>query len=143
MKTHAVIQTEYFDADAIAMRTEFPEPAKKPLFNDSKGFFVPTTKLKEPMRNRNCCLQVGWGFMTAGMIPQAYKLPPEPYLDAYQKLEEKDINLNFLVLEMAFIYKPGDFEDDSYYIPSKTKCNNSENCTKFSYMIEYPRITYS
>ena len=77
--------------------------------------------------------------MTASMIPKAYKLPPEPYLDAYEKLEEKDITLNFLLLEMAFIYKPGDFEDDSYYIPSKTRCNNSENCTKFKYNDpEYP-----
>ncbi len=138
-ETGAVIQTEYFDADAIAMRTEFPDPAKKPLFNDSKGFFYAYNETEGTYEKSKLLSSSGMGFMTAGMIPQAYKLPPEPYLDAYQKLEEKDINLNFLVLEMAFIYKPGDFEDDSYYIPSKTKCNNSENCTKFSYNDpEYP-----
>ena len=79
------------------------------------------------------------GFMFASMIPKHYKLPPEPYLEAYGKLEEKDLKLNFMILEMAFIYNPSDFEDDSYYIPSKTKCNNSDNCTKFSYNDpEYP-----
>jgi len=73
------------------------------------------------------------------MIPQAYKLPSEPYLDAFGKLQEKDIELNFLMLEMAFIYKPSHFEDDSYYTASKTKCNDSNNCTKFSYNDpEYP-----
>ena len=37
-ETDAVIQTEYFDADNIAMRTEFPDPTTKPLFNDSRRF---------------------------------------------------------------------------------------------------------
>jgi hypothetical protein len=138
-ETDAVIQTEYFDADAIAMRTEFPDPAKKPMYNDSKGFFYAYNETEGTYEKSNMMSLGQVGFMTASMIPQAYKLPPGPYLNAYEKLEEKDITLNFLLLEMAFIYKPGDFEDDSYYIPSKTKCNNSENCTKFSYNDpEYP-----
>jgi len=73
------------------------------------------------------------------MIPQAYKLPSEPYLDAFGKLEEKDISLNFLILELAFIYKPGDFKNDPYYISSRTRWNNSDSCIKFSYNDpEYP-----
>ena len=59
-ETDAVIQTEYFDADAIAMRTEFRAQHKNPYFMIAKVFSMPTTKLKEPMRNRNCCLQVEW-----------------------------------------------------------------------------------
>lgn len=132
-ETNAVIHTQYFDADVIAMRTEFPDPSKKPMYHDSKGYaygYDETERTYEKMKLMSSGMT---GFMTAGMITKYYKLPPEPYFDAFQKLEEKDITLNFLVLEMAFIYKPSDFEDDSYYTPSKIKCNNSNNCIRFSY----------
>lgn len=132
-ETNEVIHTQYFDADAIAMRTEFPEKARKPIYHDSKGF---TYSYNENLGNyeKMKLLSSGMmGFMTAGMIPQYYKLPSEPYLDAFGKLEEKEIALNFLILELAFIYSPSDFEDDSNYTPIKTTCNNSNNCIKFKY----------
>lgn len=138
-ETNNIIHTQYFDADVIAMRTELPDPTKKPLFHDSKGFIYAYNEKIGSYEKSKLLSSGGIGFMTANMIPQAYKLPPEPYLDAFGKLQEKDITLNFLVLEMAFIYKPGHFEDDSHYTVSKTKCNSSNNCTKFIYNDpEYP-----
>lgn len=138
-ETNAVIHTQYFDADNIAMRTEFPDPSKKPLFHDSEGFAYAYNETIGSYEKSKLLSSGGIGFMTASMIPQAYKLPPEPYLEAFSALQEKEITLNFLVLEMAFIYKPSHFEGDSYYTPSKTKCHGSNNCTKFSYNDpEYP-----
>lgn len=137
--TKAVIHTQYFDADNIAMRTEFPDPSKKPLFHDSEGFAYAYNEKAGSYEKSKLLSSGGIGFMTASMIPKFYKLPPNPYLEAFGKLQEKDIVLNFLILEMAFIYKPGDFEDDSYYTPSKIKCNNSVNCIRYSYNDpEYP-----
>ncbi|WP_445737363.1 hypothetical protein [Mariniflexile sp.] len=134
----AVIHTQYFDADAIAMRTEFPDPTKKPLFHDSKGYAYAYNEESGYVKVKLAPSDM-MGFMTASMIPQAYKLPAQPYLEAFSALAEKEISLNFLILELAFIYKPSHFEDDSYYTPSKTKCNNSNTCTKFSYNDpEYP-----
>ncbi len=138
-ETEAVIQTQYFDADAIAMRTEDVSGQTKPMFHDSKGYFYAYNQELSSYEKATLLSSGMMGFMTASMIPQAYKLPPQPYLEVFRALEEKDIALNFLILELAFIYKPNHFEDDSYYTPSKTKCNNSDNCTKFSYNdSEYP-----
>ena len=130
---NAVIHTQYFDADKIAMRTEYPDQATKPLFHDREGFAYAYNEKSGSYEKSKLLSSGGMGFMTASMIPQAYKLPPKPYLDAFGKLHEKDITLNFLVLEMAFIYKPGDFENNSSYTPSKTRCNNSDNCIRFTY----------
>ena len=138
-ETNAVIHTQYFDADAVAMRIELPDPSQKPMFQDRKGLIYTYNEKERVYEKFSLAPSSSMGFMMASMLPQSYKLPPEPYLEAYGKLEEKDITLNFMVLEMAFVYKPSDFEDDTYYIPSKTKCNNSDNCTKFSYNDpEYP-----
>jgi len=138
-ETSAVIHTQYFDADVIAMRTEFPEKGKKPMFHDREGFAYAYNEKIGSYEKMKLLSSGGMGFMTAGMIPQYYKLPAEPYLEAFGKLEEKDIALNFLILEMAFIYKPSHFEDDSNYTPIKTTCNNSDNCKKFKYNDpEYP-----
>jgi hypothetical protein len=138
-ETNEVIHIQYFDADNIAMRTELPDPSKKPMFHDSKGYAYAFNEKTFGYEKVKLISSGMMGFMTAGMIPQYYKLPPDPYLDAFGKLQEKDISLNFLILELAFIYKPGDFEKDPYYIRSITMCNNSDSCIKFSYNDpEYP-----
>ena len=138
-ETDEVIHIQYFDADHIAMRTELPDPSKKPLFHDSKGYVYGYNETTVGYEKTKLMSSGMMGFMTAGMIPQTYKLPSEPYLDAYGKLQEKEIALNFLILELAFIYKPSDFENDPYYIRSITRCNNSDSCIKFSYNDpEYP-----
>jgi hypothetical protein len=137
--TNAVIHTQYFDADVIAMRTEFPGNSKRPMFHDSKNYIYAYNETTGNYEKMTIISSGMMGFMMASMIPQAYKLPPGPYLDAFKALEEKEIALNFLILELAFIYKPSHFEDDSNYTPSKSTCNNSPNCTTFIYTDpEYP-----
>lgn len=138
-ETSDVIHTQYFDADAIAMRTEFPDKLKKPLFHDREGCFYAYNEKVKSYEKIKLLPSGMMGFMTAGMIPQYYKLPSQPYLEAFSALEEKEIALNFLILELAFIYNPSHFDDDSNYTPIKTACNNSDNCIKFKYNDpEYP-----
>lgn len=132
-ETNDIVHTQFFDAETIAMRTEFPGNTEKPLFQDRKGFIYGYNDEAASYEKRTLVSSGMMGFMMAGMIPQAYKLPADPYLEAFQALEEKEIAISFLVLELAFVYKPSHFQDDPYYIPSKTTCNNSNSCIKFSY----------
>lgn len=138
-ETDAVIHTQHFDADVIAMRTEFPDTKQMPLFHDREGFVYAYNEGEGVYEKTAILPSSSMGFMMASIVPQFYKLPSEPYLEAYEGLQEKEIALNFMILELAFIYNPSHFEGDSDYTPSKTRCNNSGNCTKFSYNDpEYP-----
>ncbi len=135
----AVVQIQYFDAETIAMRTKAPGNSEKPLYQDSKGYIYGYNDKIGSYEKRTLMSSGMMGFMMAGMVPKYYKLPPEPYLDAFGKLEEKEITISFLILELAFIYKPIHFEDYPYYIPSKIKCKQSDNCIKYTYNDpEYP-----
>ena len=126
-----LVQTNFFDSDVVAMRTEMNNNPN-PIYHDSKGDFYAynTDGYYEKASILPPSLM---GFMMAGMIPQAYNLPPEPYLEAFQALEEIDSGLNFLILEMAFIYKPGHFTDNENYTSERVKCNGSSECIRFNY----------
>ncbi|WP_411768902.1 hypothetical protein [Winogradskyella sp. A3E31] len=138
-ETDAVVHTQYFDAESIAMRTEIPGNREKPLYQDRQNYIYGYNDEIEQYEKRTLASSGMMGFMMAGMIPQYYKLPPKPYLEAFTVLEEKGITISFLILELAFIYKPSHFENDPYYTLSKTKCNNSASCIKYTYNDpEYP-----
>lgn len=109
-----ITQIMFFDADVIAMRTE-QTGNPKPLFHDRKGFAYAYNDGEGYYEKASILPSSSMGFMMAGLIPQAYKLPSEPYLEAFQALQEKEIGLNFLMLELAFIYKPSHFMDDDNY----------------------------
>lgn len=126
------IQTLFFDADVIAMRVE-SETQPKPLYQDSAGMMYAYNESEGYYEKASILPASSMGFMMAGMVPQAYKLPPEPYLEAFSALQELDLSISYLVLELAFIYKPHHFTDDDYYIPEKVSCNGSNNCTRFNY----------
>ena len=126
-----LVQTSFFDKEVIAMRTEMNNNPN-PIYHDSHGDFYAynTDGYYEKASILPPSLM---GFMMAGMIPQAYNLPPEPYLEAFQALEEIDSGLNFLILEMAFIYKPSHFADNENYKSESVKCNGSSDCIRFNY----------
>jgi hypothetical protein len=129
-----ITQVMFFDAGVIAMRTEQTDNPK-PLFHDRKGFVYGYNDSKGYYEKASILPSSSMGFMMASMIPQAYKLPSEPYLEAFQALQEKEIGLNFLILELAFIYKPSHFMDDENYIQEKVTCNGANNCVRFNYNI--------
>ena len=126
-----LVQTSFFDKEVIAMRTEMSSNPN-PIYHDSKGDFYAynTDGYYEKASILPPSLM---GFMMAGMIPQAYNLPPEPYLEAFSALEEIESGLNFLILEMAFIYKPSHFTDNENYTPERVTYNGRSDCIRFNY----------
>ncbi len=127
-----LVQTLFFDKEVIAMRTE-QSNNPNPIYHDSKGDFYAYNTDEGYYEKASILPPSLMGFMMAGMIPQAYNLPPEPYLEAFQALEEIDSGLNFLILEMTFIYKPSHFTDNENYTLEKVKCNGSSECIRFNY----------
>jgi len=133
-----LVQTAYFDAETIAMRTEVNDSSTKPLYHDDKGKVYAYNDTDGQYENMTLLPSSSMGFMVAGLTTQVYKLPQEPYFEAYKALEDAGSGLNFLVLEMAFIYKPSHFKSDNY-TPVKVACSRSSDCVRFSYNDpEYP-----
>lgn len=127
-----LVQTSYFDAETIAMRTEqVVDP--KPIYHDDKGKFYAYDIEEGHYKTMKLLPSSSMGFMMGGITTQVYKLPSDPYFEALQALEKIDSGLNFIILEMAFIYKPIHFEDDANYTPQKIACSGSNNCVRFNY----------
>lgn len=126
-----LMQTAYFDKETIAMRTD-SKANPKPIYHDRKGKFYAFNEKLNQYESVSLLPASSMGFMMAGMIPQFYKLPQSPYLNAFEALAKMDIAINFYVLELAFIYEPKHFEDTDAYTKSITRCA-SGSCTKFSY----------
>ena len=127
-----LIQTLFFDKEVIAMRTE-QSNIPNPIYHDSKGNFYAYNTDEGYYEKASLLPPSLMGFMMAGMIPQAYNLPPEPYLEAFQALTDIDSGLNFMVLELSFIYKPIHFADNENYTQEKVTCNGSNSCVRFNY----------
>lgn len=126
-----LVQTSFFDADVIAMRTEMVANPKD-IYHDSKGKFYAFNDDSGQYETMALLPASSMGFMTAGMTSQVYKLPPTPYFQAFEALSKLDIALNFLILEMAFVYEPKHFEGNDLYQPSQVNCGGN-SCTRFSY----------
>lgn len=130
-KDGQLVQTSFFDAEAIAMRTQ-QVSFKDPIYHDSKGYIYAFDDQTNSYKKVNLLPGSSMGFMTAGMTTQVYKLPQEPYFEAFEVLSEKDIALNFLVLEMAFIYKAQHFEGNENYRLQNVPCFPNV-CKRFIY----------
>src|SRR6056300_1206407 len=127
-----LVQTAYFDADVIAMRTE-QIGQSYPIFHDDKGKFYAYSEDEGQYKTMKLLPTSSMGFMTAGMITQAYKLPHEPYFNALTALEDIGSGLNFLVLEMAFVYKPEHFKNNPNYTLENITCLESKTCSRYNY----------
>ncbi|MBJ6368977.1 hypothetical protein [Snuella sedimenti] len=133
-----LVQTAFFDSEVIAMRTEQVNN-EKPIYHDDTGKFYAYNNEKGYYETMKLLPSSSMGFMTAGLTTQVYKLPQQPYFEAFKALESIGSGLNFLILEMAFIYKPDHFNDSNSYTPEKVPCNGSENCIRFNYNFpDYP-----
>ncbi|MFL1013526.1 hypothetical protein [Flavisericum labens] len=127
-----LVQTAYFDADVIAMRTE-QIGQSYPIFHDDKGKFYAYSEDEGQYKTMKLLPTSSMGFMTAGMTTQAYKLPHEPYFNALTALEDIGSGLNFLVLEMAFVYKPEHFKNNPNYTLENITCLESKTCSRYNY----------
>lgn len=131
-KDGQLVQTSFFDADVIAMRTK-QESNPNPIYHDKKGMLYGYNDNEGRYEKMSILPASSMGFMMAGMTTSVYKLPAEPYYKAFEFLSDKDIALNFLVLELAFIYKPQHFMDDDLYSAQNVTCNGIEKCIRFNY----------
>ncbi|WP_242087365.1 hypothetical protein [Aestuariivivens sediminis] len=132
----ALVQTSYFDKETIAMRTE-SKANPKPLYHDRSGKFYAYDADIDRYKTMALLPGSSMGFMTAGLTTQVYKLPPTPYFQAFEALSKMDVAMNFLILEMAFVYKPEHFENNAFYIKSIEPCKG-RTCTRYSYNdVEY------
>ena len=126
-----LVQTSYFDKETIVMQTD-NKVNIKPIYHDRIGKFYAFSVEDNRYESMSLLPGSSMGFMTSGMTTQVYKLPQQPYFQAYNALSKLDIAMNFLILEMAFIYKPEHFVNDDFYRPSKISCRD-DTCTRFSY----------
>ncbi len=133
-----LVQTAFFDAETIAMRTEQVNNPN-PIFHDDKGKFYTYDNDEGQYKTMKLLPTSSMGFMVAGMTTQLYKLPQEPYFEAYKALEDIGSGLNFLILEMVFIYMPSHFENNDAYNQQNVTCNGTNNCIRFYYNFpDYP-----
>ena len=126
-------QTSYFDSETVAMRTELVEdPSKLPIFHDDKGNMYAYSEDDGQYAVMNILPPALMGFMVGGITVSTYKLPQEPYYEALEALEKVGSGLNFMIMELAFMYKPMHFQNDANYTPQKISCGGSD-CIRFNY----------
>ncbi|WP_225037051.1 hypothetical protein [Winogradskyella sp. SM1960] len=126
-------QTQYFDADEVAVRLE-QDDMPKPGYIDSEGFMY-TYKDGEYTKSSLIALQ-SQGMMVPTMLLNAYKLPPEPFMAQFQKQTDKGITANPFngIVEFAFIYQPEDFRFEDF--KETTQTLRGETYTKFEFLNE-------
>lgn len=113
MENGELNQTQYFDADAVAVKTT-QDNMPKPSYIDSEGFLY-TYRDGEYTKSSIIALQ-SQGMMVPTMMLEAYKLPPEPFMAQLQKQTDLGMTANPFngFVEFAFIYKPDDFRYEDY-----------------------------
>ena len=126
------VQTSYFDKETIAMRIE-SKVSPKPLYQDRNGKLYSFSEEEDQYQSISLLPPSSMGFMMAGMIPQFYQLPQQPYLEAFDALAKQDLAVSYLVLELAFIYQPIHFEEDTNLYQKSSEACGDNTCTRFTY----------
>lgn len=128
-----VIQTQYFDANEIAVKTQLPNKPKA-NFIDSEGF-VYVFKDGEYTKSAIIALQ-SQGMMVPTMMVNTYKLPPEPVMANLQKQHDLGMTANPFngFVEFASIYKPEQFRYEDFNETKQTI--NGKTYTKFEFLNE-------
>ncbi|HLT53056.1 MAG TPA: hypothetical protein VKZ97_04175 [Flavobacteriaceae bacterium] len=126
-------QTQFFDADAVAVRTNVPDDPK-PMYVDSEGFIY-GFKNGEYQKSSIVALQ-SQGMMVPTMMLEAYKLPPEPFMAQLEKQHDLGMTANPFngIVEFAFIYKPDDFRYEDFKETKQTQ--RGKTFTKFEFLNE-------
>lgn len=126
-------QTQFFDANEVAVRMEDPKQPK-PGFIDSEGYMYVYSE-GEYQKTGIVALQ-SQGLMAPTMMIEAYKLPPEPFMAQFEKQQDLGVTANPFngIVEFAFIYKPDDFRYDDFNETTQTL--RGKTYTKFEYLNE-------
>ncbi|MFG6687499.1 hypothetical protein ACGK9U_13015 [Mariniflexile sp. HNIBRBA6329] len=128
-------QTQYFDADQVAVRLDqATEP--KPGYIDSEGFMYGYNE-REGMYNKSSLVALqSQGMMVPTMLIEGYKLPPEPFMANLQKQQDLGVTANPFngIVEFAFVYEPEHFRYEDF---KEVKRNiKGKSYTKFEFLNE-------
>ncbi|HYQ57044.1 MAG TPA: hypothetical protein VEP89_06815 [Draconibacterium sp.] len=131
--------TSYFDANEIAMQSNWDDPntgKPKTSYVDSEGYFISYNESKGRFEKSNLLSSGVMAMMAPNIMISGYKLPPGPFWETSEKLDEQGLNLNtFMFIEFAFIYQPNHFRQEmnaANYTESKISCRGTPDCTKFN-----------
>lgn len=122
----------YFDAEELAMRG-ISSTSPKAIYIDSEAFQYGYNEHEGRWEKTGLMRSDAMSFMTPMLSIGMVKLPPEPMLEAVERLKEQGLRPNtFLIVEWAFIYKPDDFRMDGYS-ERTVPCGDGGTCVAFDY----------
>ncbi|MBR9915522.1 MAG: hypothetical protein GYB32_11965 [Algicola sp.] len=132
-ENNQVNQTQYFDADAVAVKLDQPS-MPDPGYIDSEGFMYVS---EDGSYTKTGLVAVqSQGLMAPTMMLEAYKLPPEPFMANFQKQTDLGLTPNPFngIVEFAFIYEPEHFRYEDFKESQQTM--RGETYTKFEFLNE-------
>ncbi|MBU2922243.1 hypothetical protein KO504_12890 [Winogradskyella psychrotolerans] len=128
-------QTQYFDAEEVAVRLE-SNKTPKPGYTDSEGFIYAYNDKAHAYNKSSLIASGGQGMMMPNMMLEMLKLPPEPFMANTQKQMDKNITPNPFngFVEFAFIYKPEHFRYEDF--KESKQSLRGKSYTKFEFLNE-------
>ncbi len=128
-------QTQYFDADQVAVRFE-QDDLPKPGYIDSEAFLYGYDKKEGAYTKSSFIASTTQGMMVPNMLLEAYKLPPEPFMANFQKQTDQGLTANPFngIVEFAFVYEPEQFRYEDF--KEVKQAVRGKMCTKFEFLNE-------
>lgn len=128
-------QTQYFDADQVAVRL-VQDNQPKPGYIDSEGFMYGYNEKDGAYEKSSIVSLQSQGMMVPTMIIEAYKLPPEPFMASLQKQQDQGLTPNPFngIVEFAFVYEPEQFRYEDFKEINQSR--GGKSFTKFEYLNE-------
>ena len=127
-------QTQFFDADQVAVRLEQGQP--KPGYIDSEAFMYGYNEKDGEYNKSSLIASSTQGMMVPNMLLEGYKLPPEPFMANFQKQTDQGLTANPFngIVEFAFVYEPEQFRYEDFKEVKQTL--RGQKFTKFEYLNE-------
>lgn len=127
-------QTQYFDADEVAVKME-GDKLPKPGYADSEGLMYGYDDNEGRYTKSSMVALQSQGMMPL-MIVEAYKLPPEPFMASLDKQADQGMTPNPFngIVEFAFVYEPEQFRYEDFKETKQTI--RGETYTKFEFLNE-------
>lgn len=128
----------YFDADAVAMRSEYVDQEGVPQtsYIDSEGFFISYNTSEQRYTKTGLLAMPGMSMMAPSMMASAFKLPESAIFEGMETMKNLGLAVYpFMHVDFPFVIRPEQFRDGMItdrYIESQTACRGGLDCTKFS-----------
>lgn len=128
----------YFDADAVAMRSEYVDQETgepQTSYTDSEGFFIAYNTSEQRYTKTGLLAMPGMSMVAPSMMASAYKLPESAIFEGMEAMEERGLAVYpFMHVDFPFVIRPEHFRDEftaGRYEESQISCRDGKKCTKF------------